>query len=87
MNKYIPYLFCALLLAAVIILFVTDNNEKKHRLDEKITLRRFARYAADDGNIGSYVHGRKIGVLVEMSGGDETLGRDIAMHIAASRPE
>ncbi len=57
------------------------------KLGENISVRRFVRIAAATGQVASYVHGRKIGVLVEMNGGDETLGRDIAMHIAASRPE
>ena len=57
------------------------------KLGENISVRRFVRLAAVTGQVASYVHGRKIGVLVEMNGGDETLGRDIAMHIAASRPE
>ena len=57
------------------------------KLGEKINIRRFERLAAGKGHIGSYVHGRRIGVLVEVEGGDETLARDIAMHIAASRPE
>ena len=57
------------------------------KLGENISVRRFARLAAANGQVASYVHGRKIGVLVEMNGGDESLGRDIAMHIAASRPE
>ncbi len=56
------------------------------KLGENIGVRRFERYAAK-GHIASYVHGRKIGVLVEMQGGDEALARDIAMHIAASRPQ
>lgn len=56
---------------------------------ENIGVRRFARYAATTkGHIGSYVHStRKIGVLVELEGGDENLAKDIAMHIAASKPE
>ncbi len=57
------------------------------KLGENIGVRRFVRLAVATGKVASYVHGRKIGVLVEMNGGDETLGRDIAMHIAASRPE
>jgi len=57
------------------------------KLGENISVRRFVRLAPAAGQVASYVHGRKIGVLVEMSGGDEGLGRDIAMHIAASRPE
>jgi elongation factor Ts len=56
------------------------------KLGENIGVRRFVRYAATSGHIGSYVHGRKIGVLVELDGGDEVLAKDIAMHIAASRP-
>ncbi len=57
------------------------------KLGENISVRRFTRLTAAAGQVASYVHGRKIGVLVEMNGGDEALGRDIAMHIAASRPE
>ncbi len=56
------------------------------KLGENMAVRRFVRYATDKGHIGNYVHGRKIGVMVELQGGDEALARDIAMHIAASRP-
>ncbi|HKB58683.1 MAG TPA: translation elongation factor Ts, partial [Gallionellaceae bacterium] len=45
------------------------------------------RYAAGAGHLASYLHGGKIGVLVDYVGGDETLGKDIAMHIAASKPK
>lgn len=56
-------------------------------IGEKISLRRFARYETTDGRIASYIHmGGKIGVLVELSGGTEQLGKDIAMQIAASAP-
>ena len=57
------------------------------KLGENINIRRFERLAAGTGHIGSYLHGRKIGVLVEVEGGDASLARDLAMHIAASRPE
>jgi elongation factor Ts len=57
------------------------------KLGENINIRRFERLAAGKGHIASYLHGRKIGVLIEVEGGDESLARDIAMHIAASRPE
>jgi elongation factor Ts len=57
------------------------------KLGENINVRRFERFAAAKGHVGSYVHGHKIGVLVEIDGGNEELARDIAMHIAASRPE
>jgi elongation factor Ts len=38
------------------------------------------------GRIASYVHGTKIGVLVDYTGGNDVLGRDLAMHIAATKP-
>jgi elongation factor Ts len=57
------------------------------KLGENISIRRFARMTSDKSLIGSYVHGRKIGVLIEVKGGDESLVKDLAMHIAASRPE
>lgn len=57
------------------------------KLGENIGVRRFVRYATDKGHIGSYVHGRKIGVLIEVVGGDEQLARDLAMHVAAAKPE
>ena len=57
------------------------------KLGENIHVRRFVRSATSKGQIATYVHGRKIGVLVEMTGGDEVLAKDIAMHVAASKPE
>lgn len=56
------------------------------KLGENIGVRRFSRYETK-GHIGAYIHGRKIGVLVDLEGGDENLAKDLAMHIAASRPE
>jgi elongation factor Ts len=55
------------------------------KLGEKMTLRRVATVKAQ-GKLGSYLHGGRIGVLVDYSGGDEALGKDLAMHIAASKP-
>jgi elongation factor Ts len=55
------------------------------KIGENIAVRRFARLAAR-GRIGSYVHGGRIGVLVDYTGGDEALGKDLAMHVAATRP-
>lgn len=56
------------------------------KLGENMKIRRFETYASDN-NVGTYVHTtKKIAVLVELEGGGETLARDIAMHIAASRP-
>jgi len=57
------------------------------KLGENVTVRRFARYATTAGKLASYLHGSKIGVMVDYTGGDETLGKDIAMHIAASKPK
>ncbi len=54
---------------------------------ENMSIRRFVRMTADGGQLGHYVHGRKIGVLIRMTGGNATLARDLAMHIAASRPQ
>jgi len=55
------------------------------KIGENIQVRRMARMSGAD-NIGAYVHGGHIGVLVGVSGGDEELARDIAMHIAALNP-
>ena len=56
------------------------------KIGENVSLRRFKRHAAQ-GRLASYIHGgSKIGVLVDVTGGDETLAKDIAMHIAASKP-
>jgi elongation factor Ts len=56
------------------------------KIGENLSIRRFARRVAT-GRIASYVHGTKIGVLVDVSGGEPALGKDLAMHIAASKPE
>lgn len=56
------------------------------KIGENITPRRFVRTQAQ-GKLYSYVHGSKIGVLVDLVGGDEALGKDIAMHIAAAKPK
>lgn len=55
------------------------------KLGENMTLRRMARFATD-GRLSVYLHGSKIGVMVDLQGGDEALGKDLAMHIAASKP-
>ena len=51
-----------------------------------MTIRRFVTLTAGGGVIGHYLHGQKIGVLVEITTGDVELAKDIAMHIAASNP-
>ena len=55
------------------------------KIGENIALRRFARVDAK-GRIASYVHGSRIGVLVDVTGADAVFGKDVAMHIAASKP-
>jgi elongation factor Ts len=56
------------------------------KLGENITVRRFQKYHAATGGTACYLHGKKIGVIVELSKADAELGKDIAMHIAASKP-
>jgi elongation factor Ts len=55
------------------------------KIGENMNVRRFVRLESS-GTIGSYLHGVRIGVLVDLEGGDQELGRDLAMHIAASNP-
>jgi elongation factor Ts len=55
------------------------------KIGENLSIRRFARRVAK-GRIASYVHGTRIGVIVDLTGGNEALGKDLAMHIAASKP-
>ncbi|MBT9614024.1 MAG: elongation factor Ts [Burkholderiales bacterium] len=55
------------------------------KLGENMTLRRMARFDTS-GRLSVYLHGNKIGVMVDLQGGDESLGKDLAMHIAASKP-
>jgi len=56
------------------------------KIGENMTIRRFERFAAH-GHLASYIHGgSKVGVIIDVEGGDEPLARDLAMHIAASRP-
>jgi len=56
------------------------------KIGENMKVRRFEMISSDDGQVYSYNHGVRIAVAVALTGGDETLGKDIAMHIAASRP-
>src|SRR5690606_10596890 len=57
------------------------------KIGENMSLRRFVRVAAQ-GKLQSYIHGgAKVGVLIDVVGGDEQLAKDLAMHIAASKPK
>ncbi len=55
------------------------------KIGENIQVRRISRMTTD-GNIGAYVHGGRIGVLVELAGGNAEVAHDVAMHIAALNP-
>ncbi|MCG6971070.1 MAG: translation elongation factor Ts [Gammaproteobacteria bacterium] len=56
------------------------------KIGENMSVRRFVIMESSEGSIGSYSHGSRIGVLVDMTGGDTELAKDIAMHVAASKP-
>jgi elongation factor Ts len=55
------------------------------KIGENVQVRRFERVQSA-GPLGSYLHGSRIGVLVSLDGSDEEVAKDVAMHIAASRP-
>ena len=61
------------------------RNALVQKIGENIAIRRFISYDTA-GLISIYLHGNRIGVMVDCSGGDEQLGRDLAMHIAAANP-
>ena len=56
------------------------------KIGENVTVRRMQHYNAKGNIFGTYVHGTRIGVIVELKGGTPALAKDIAMHVAASRP-
>lgn len=57
------------------------------KIGENLSIRRFERIEAK-GRLATYIHGgAKIGVMLDLVGGDDTMGKDIAMHIAASKPK
>ena len=57
------------------------------KLGENVSLRRFVRVPAQ-GKLATYIHGgSKIGVMIDLVGGDDGMGKDLAMHIAASKPK
>lgn len=57
------------------------------KIGENITVRRFVKYTTTDGGQAAYLHGSKIGVIVELTNNDPALGKDVAMHVAAAKPE
>ena len=64
-----------------------DRKALVMKLGENLTVRRVERYETSTGQLATYLHGNKIGVMVSYEGGDEALGKDLAMHIAASKPK
>ena len=57
------------------------------KIGENMNVRRFQLVESSDGIVANYLHGSRIGVVVSLNGGDETLARDVAMHIAATNPQ
>jgi len=57
------------------------------KIGENIQVRRFELVSSENGVVGSYRHGDRIGTMVALTGGDEALAKDISMHVAASRPQ
>ncbi len=64
----------------------TLRQELVAKIGENVQVRRFRLFNSANGQLHTYLHGVRIGVMVELEGGDEQLGRDIAMHVAASQP-
>ena len=62
------------------------RKAKIAKIGENMQLRRFELVSTENGQFGSYLHGSRMGVLVEMENGNEELIKDVAMHIAASNP-
>ncbi|HNO74529.1 translation elongation factor Ts [Nitrosomonas mobilis] len=78
--------------AALSALTLADDNTVEARrqalvmkLGENISVRRVVSYETES-RLAMYLHGSRIGVMLDFTGGDEVLGKDIAMHIAASKP-
>jgi elongation factor Ts len=55
------------------------------RIGENMSIRRFQRFETD-AKLASYLHGSRIGVMVEFDGADDQVGKDVAMHVAAMKP-
>ncbi|MGE5173700.1 MAG: translation elongation factor Ts [Betaproteobacteria bacterium] len=78
--------------AALSLLTINGENVEARRnalvqkIGENIAIRRFVAYETQ-GRIAIYLHGNRIGVMVDYTGGDEQLGKDLAMHVAAASPQ
>jgi len=77
-------------LSGVVLDGMTVDERRKAligKIGENLSIRRFARIDAR-GRLASYIHGgAKIGVLVDLVGGSDAMGKDLAMHVAASKPK
>jgi len=62
------------------------RRELVAKIGENMNVRRFSLVESQGDRLGTYLHGTRIGVVVDMEGGDASVSKDIAMHIAASRP-
>jgi elongation factor Ts len=77
--------------AALSVLMINNETVEAKRqvlvqkIGENLTIRRFERFETD-GKLALYLHGTRIGVMVDFTGGDDQLGKDLAMHIAAANP-
>ena len=65
----------------------TARQELIAKIGENINIRRLTTMETEGGVIGNYLHGDRIGVIVNLQGGDESLAKDLAMHVAASNPQ
>ena len=63
-----------------------ERRELVAKTGENISVRRFAAIDSKGGRLGAYLHGTRIGVVVDLEGADDDVARDVAMHVAASRP-
>ena len=64
----------------------TARSALVQKIGENIQVRRAYTLDASDGLVSAYVHSGKIGVLVSLKGGNDELGKDVAMHVAAANP-
>lgn len=67
----------------------TVDEERKHlivKIGENVNIRRLDSLSSKTGQIGTYIHSGRIGVMVELEGGSLALAKDIAMHITAANP-
>jgi len=67
--------------------FDMARQELIAKIGENINIRRLTTMETEGGVIGNYLHGDRIGVIVNLNGGNEGLARDVAMHVAASNPQ